>query len=399
MRPILVTVAAVCGLLLSTIPGLAAKHAFLVGIDKYDKLPAHAQLQRAINDSVSIGRVLGRLGYRVMQKKNLTRSAFNAAWQTFIDRVNPDDEVAIFFSGHGIEIDGQNYLLPRDMPNVQYGRETQVKRESISLQQMLLDLRQRGPRVSLVILDACREHPLVPPEFRSAVTKGGLAGIHAPQGTFIMYSAGAGETALDRLPTNDPNSINSVYTRKLLPLLETPGLSLPEMATRVRSEVFNLVQTVPHLQRPAYYDGVIGRYCMAGCKPGSAATAAAASGTKLASTSGAAATTTRTPTSASTTAAPTKATPEVCHVLNRSLPGTIRLRKGMKFCDKSGDNFATVARIANRFVVFDDNGIKNLTCRQGRLCAFDWPVKPLFRVRSRHDPARGISPAAQMLPR
>ena len=62
----------------------------------------------------------------------------------------------------------------------------------------------------------------------------------APNGTFIMYSAGAGETALDRLPKDDPDKVNSIYTRKLLPLLKTPGLPLHELARQLRREVHDL---------------------------------------------------------------------------------------------------------------------------------------------------------------
>jgi uncharacterized caspase-like protein len=222
-------------------------------------------LKRAVNDARSVAGTFSVLGYTVTQKQDLTRSQFNSAWQSFLDTVSPGDEIALYYSGHGIEIDGQNYLLPRNIPEVQYGREAEIKRESISLQELLSDLRRKKPRVSLIILDACRDHPLGPPELRSTTAIGGLANIPAPEGTFIMYSAGAGETALDRLPYNDPDTINSVSTRNLLPLLRTPGLSLTEMAVRVRRAVYALASPVPHLQRPAYYGGVIGRYCVAGC--------------------------------------------------------------------------------------------------------------------------------------
>jgi hypothetical protein len=81
-----------------------------------------------------------------------------------------------------------------------------------------------------------------------------------------MYSAGAGETALDRLPGNDPDRENSIFTRKLVPLLATKGLALHDMARQLRTEVIALASTVPHSQRPAYYEGVDGRYCLAGCE-------------------------------------------------------------------------------------------------------------------------------------
>jgi formylglycine-generating enzyme required for sulfatase activity len=88
----------------------------------------------------------------------------------------------------------------------------------------------------------------------------------APTGTFIMYSAGAGQTALDRLPGDDPDKVNSLYTRKLLPLVKTPGLPLPELARQLRLQVHDLAAAVSHVQQPAYYDGLIGKFCLAGCE-------------------------------------------------------------------------------------------------------------------------------------
>lgn len=378
---------------MSALPALAAKRAFLVGIDRYDNLGRDAQLQRAINDARAVSNAFQALGYRVSLHEDLTRSSFNAAWQTFLDTVQSGDEVALFFSGHGIEIDGQNFLLPRNIPNVRYGRETQVKRESIALQELLADLKRRRPRVSLIILDACRNHPLAASETRSAGASGGLANVYPPEGTFIMYSAGAGETALDRLPYNDPNPVNSVYTRNLVPLLTKPGLSLTEMAVRVRRSVYALTQPVPHLQRPAYYDGVIGRYCVAGCQANGAAVASNMTPAAVSPQPGG---------SGRQVAARARAVSPVrsaCTLLERKLDKQLTLDIGQKFCDDGAKNTATVEKIANRYVVFRVNGANRLTCRQGQLCAFDWPVKPLFRIESKADAALGITPSARMLPR
>jgi uncharacterized caspase-like protein len=99
----------------------------------------------------------------VTSSENVGRSAFNAKWQQFLDRRQPDDTVAIYFSGHGVEIEGSNFLLPRDIPNISFGQQDQLKRESLSVPELLLDLRQRKPKVTLVILDACRDNPLFSP--------------------------------------------------------------------------------------------------------------------------------------------------------------------------------------------------------------------------------------------
>lgn len=243
----------------------AKRLAFVVGIDDYVNLDSQAQLKRARNDARGIARTLGALGFTVTPLENAGRSSFNAAWQQFLGAIEPGDEVAFFFSGHGVEIEGQNFLVPGDIPKIEYGRKERIKRESLSVSELLLDVRRREPRVTLVILDACRDHPLIPPGWKSGAKPGGLAETAPPQGTFIMYSAWAGERALDRLPENDPDPTNSVYTRKLLPLLVKPGLSLTDLAKQVRREVNALAKSVDHPQTPAYYDGILGDYCLAGC--------------------------------------------------------------------------------------------------------------------------------------
>jgi uncharacterized caspase-like protein len=248
-------------------PCWGGKVAFVIGIDAYGNLSRDMQLERAVPDARAVSNVLGKIGFDVVRGENTNRSQFNALWQQFLDKVNQGDTVALYFSGHGIEIDGQNFLLPSDVPNIRSGRQEQLKREALSLNEFLLDLRTKRTQVSLVVIDACRNNPFATPESRSAGGGQGLAGIkEPPEGMFIMYSAGAGETALDRLPGNDTATQNSVYTRRLIPLLTQPGLSLPEMARQLRSDVYQLAQTAQHVQRPAYYDGLIGRYCLTTCE-------------------------------------------------------------------------------------------------------------------------------------
>ncbi len=261
---ILITVALIAG---AAQAALAEKRvALVVGNDKYANLPARAQLERAVNDARAVTQALKDVGFAVAEIEDASRSSFNAKWQQFLLTVAEGDIVAFYFSGHGIEIEGLNFLIPSDIPQIEYGRQEQIKRESIDVAQLLLDLKKRKPGVSLIVLDACREHPLIPDEFRSpGAAPGGLAKMDAPNGTFIMYSAGAGQTALDRLPKADPDAVNSVFTRKLLPLMRQKGLELTELAREVRKQVHALAATVSHAQTPAYYDGVLGKFCLAGC--------------------------------------------------------------------------------------------------------------------------------------
>jgi len=243
----------------------ANKFALVVGNNTYAHLGDRGQLQRAVDDARSVADALSTLGFEIVRGENVGRSQFNDLWQSLLNRTQPGDTVVFYFSGHGVELEGANYLLPSDIPWVSPDRQQQLKREAMSVSEFLLDLRRRTPQVSVIILDACRDNPFAPATFRSASHRGGLARMDAPEGTFIMYSAGAGESALDRLPVNDPDRTNSVFTRTLLPLLTEPGIPLPELARRVRRDVRSLAQRANHIQTPAYYDGVIGQFCLAGC--------------------------------------------------------------------------------------------------------------------------------------
>jgi len=262
----LICLAIAAGAGLSAAPALAAKRiAFVVGVDKFDNLPADAQLQRAVSDARAVAKTFEDLKYdEVISGVNVSRAEFNALWQKLLERTGKDDTVAVYVSSHGIEIDGLNYLVARDVPKLSRDRQEQLKRESLSVSELILDLRARKPRVTLLILDACRDPPFREPGTKSLVAKGGLAKMEETEGTFIMYSAAAGETALDRLHDGDTDA-NSVYTRKLLPLLKEKGLQLPQLARRLRDHVFDLAKSGGRRQFPAYYDGIRGEFCLAGC--------------------------------------------------------------------------------------------------------------------------------------
>lgn len=242
--------------------------AFVVGISKYDNLAADKQLKNAVNDAEGVSAKLTEIGFQVTKVPNLTRPAFNEKWQNILDALTRDDTFVLFFSGHGVQIDGQNYLLPRDIPYIEYGRQEQLKREAISLNELLADLStgdRPHPKSSVVILDACRDNPLIPPGYtKSASTPKGLANVPESDGIFVMYAAANNQTALDRLSSVDKAQY-SVFTRTLLPLMGRTDLSIQELGTQLKDQVWELAQSVGRKQRPTLYDGIIGRFCLPGC--------------------------------------------------------------------------------------------------------------------------------------
>lgn len=252
-------------------PAAAKRVALVIGNDNYEQV---AKLHKAVNDANAIAVTLEKSGFQVLKANNLARREMNRKLQAFASRLKAGDEALFFFAGHGVEIAGRNYLLPTDIPNAAPGQETFVTAEAVPVDQVLETIRNRGTRISILVLDACRDNPFPKTGTRNLGGSRGLARMPAPEGTFIMYSAGVGQTALDRLSDSDPNP-NSVFTRNLIPLLQQPGLSLVQAARNVRRNVQTLASTVSHIQRPAYYDEVTGDFYFSGKGPARAASPSA----------------------------------------------------------------------------------------------------------------------------
>jgi Caspase domain len=259
MRGILLTFwryAAVFCLLFALSPapaGAETRHALVVGNDSYQDLPP---LLKARNDARAVEEALRQTGFTTSLVLDSGQTPFLEAFSSFAQTINPGDVALFYYAGHGIEIDGQNYLLPTDAPDVNAGQELVLTSRAVAVSSLLETMTRRGARASIFILDACRDNP-----FRGKTTRGlggtrGLAPVSA-DGTFILYSAGTGQAALDRLSDSDSNP-NSVFTRALVPLLTTPGLSIRDITNTVRSEVRRLARTVGYDQFPAYYDEMEG---------------------------------------------------------------------------------------------------------------------------------------------
>ena len=250
-----------CGLMIVSMASgfslaYAKRLALVIGNNDYKEVN---KLVKAENDAKAVADTLKDIRFDVTLKLNLTRRNMNLAIQNFAAKIEPGDEVVFFYAGHGIEILGRNYLLATDIPNVKPGQEGFVTSEAIPANSILNIIRDKGSRISIFILDACRNNPFPSIGTRSVGSGRGLARIEPPKGAFIMFSAGLRQAALDRLSDQDTHP-NSVYTRKLLPLLRTPGLKITDMAKRLRGQVEELAKKVNHDQYPAYYDQIKGDY-------------------------------------------------------------------------------------------------------------------------------------------
>jgi invasion protein IalB len=263
-----VVVAAGLLLLCAAGQGHAEKHlALVIGNNRYTNLPSGEQLQKAVNDARAVGGALQKIGFEVIPGENLNRRALVSKLNDLIQRLDPGDTAFFFFAGHGVAVDGVNYILPIDVPDIAAGQETSLKAEALSEQYIISELTARGIRVAVVVLDACRTNPFARPGARSVGLSRGLAPPPQVQGVFSLYAASNGQAALDQLFDGDP-SPNSVFSRVLAPALTRPGMDLASLAIEVREEVARIARSAGHSQRPAYYDETIGgRVYLAATQP------------------------------------------------------------------------------------------------------------------------------------
>jgi formylglycine-generating enzyme len=245
--------------------------AFVVGIGTYDTLPDDKQLKNSVNDAEGVSVKLAEIGFQVTTASNLTRQGFYAKWLEVLNSLTEEDTFVLFYSGHGIQIRQQNYLLPRDIPPIDRQREDLVTTEAISLTGVLNDLTQgRGdkhpPKRAVVIIDACRDNPFILPGSKSIKTPSGLAKPSSTEGLFVIYSALENSVSLDRLPNDEKTVKYSVFTRVLLPLLGRQDLTLQNLSLKLKKEVSTLAKNAGRRQLPTYYDGTDGEpFCLPGC--------------------------------------------------------------------------------------------------------------------------------------
>jgi hypothetical protein len=241
-----------CIMLIALLPAqtLAARYALVIGIDDYQNVP---KLEKAVGDAEAMSSKLRTIGFTVTPVLNPDRRTLSQAISAFQRQIRPGDDVLVHFSGHGVEVDGNNLLLPADVPIPEaYDRDFLIG-EAISLTDLMQRISDTKAATKVFIIDACRDNPFSAGGKRGLGSSRGLAGTTPTTGSFVLYSAGQGQTALDGLGATDPEP-TSVYTRVLIEHLGTPGMSLTDLAKTVRKEVAEIARQVSHEQQPAYYD-------------------------------------------------------------------------------------------------------------------------------------------------
>ncbi|MFL5000069.1 MAG: SUMF1/EgtB/PvdO family nonheme iron enzyme [Xanthobacteraceae bacterium] len=200
-------------------PAAGPRFALLIGNANYPDagapLPQPPKNVRAMADE------LRRSGFDVDMKENLGRDDMQRAIEAFKQKIRPGSTALVFFSGYGLQVNRQTFILP---VNAQVWTENDITRQGIGIESLLDDMQGRGARIKLLIIDASRRNPYER-RFRAAAT--GLAPITAPTGTLIISAAAPGKAIEDE-------GANSLFIGELAKEMRTPGLTAEEIFSRAR---------------------------------------------------------------------------------------------------------------------------------------------------------------------
>ncbi|MCK5145220.1 caspase family protein [bacterium] len=184
-------------------------------------------LRNPVNDARAMKVALELLGFTVLVHENCDQKAMKRAMDEFGKLLEGHAVGLFFYAGHGIQVNGHNYLVPVD---ASLNNQNDVEYDCVRAGRLLAKMESAGTQTNIVILDACRDNPFERSWSRSARGKG-LAFMDAPSGSLIAYATSPGTTAADG------SGSNGVYTSAILQYIHTPGITIEELFKRVRRQV------------------------------------------------------------------------------------------------------------------------------------------------------------------
>jgi uncharacterized caspase-like protein len=202
--------------------------ALVIGQSNYQAVVA---LPNPANDAKAVSQLLTEAGFEVVSAADLSQTEMREKIADFAAKVaseGPDTIALVFYAGHGLQIDGENFLVPVD---VDPKREADIPLQAVRLNDILNTLNSVPSKMRIVLLDACRNNPF--PTINQSAGRGLAivdAKIGAP-GTFLSFSTSPGAEA------EDGSGADSPYTSALLLAAKEPGLSIEDTFKRVRVSV------------------------------------------------------------------------------------------------------------------------------------------------------------------
>lgn len=247
-------VAMLCALVVIAAPASAfagARLALVIGNSQYQSVPA---LDNPANDAADLAQALRGVGFEVIEERDATREAMAKAVRDFSEKLRGADVALLFYAGHGLQMNGENYLLPVD---ARIESAADVRFNTINLNDIQQEMEGTG-RANIIILDACRNNPFIEKLARGgrALATRGLGRVEATgEGSLIVFSTQPDNVALDGAGRNSP------FTAALLKHVATPGLEVRQMISRVRGDV---LQATERKQTPWDSSSLVGDVYLAG---------------------------------------------------------------------------------------------------------------------------------------
>ena len=199
--------------------------AFVIGNSDY---AGSAKLANPTNDSSAISDELKKLGFETYLFQNLKVEDVPALRKQLEERLKRNSRLVFYYAGHGVQIESKNYLLPI---NASFKNTETVANQSLYLGDILQTIKKARPRLSVVVLDACRDNPFGS-DISSSMNKGGLARVDPPTSTVIFYATRPGGTA------SDGDDKNGLFTKSLLAEFKKAELTLEVIFRRVSTSVY-----------------------------------------------------------------------------------------------------------------------------------------------------------------
>ncbi|WP_377292658.1 caspase family protein [Rhizobium sp. SG2393] len=229
MAALLRTVIIILLVAFSTAPISAAEKrvALVIGNGDYQQLP---RLLNSPADAALIEKSLRNVGFKTFLVTNGTRQDMVRSLKSFTDAIDQDTAVLVFYAGHGIQFDQENYLIPVDS---QLTSADDLPLEAFSLKLITEQISRVQPKIAVFVLDACRNNPLekASRSATGATQTRGLARATGPLGSFIAFATAPGDVATDGSNGNSP------FTRALADVITAPGLPIEQVFKRVRERV------------------------------------------------------------------------------------------------------------------------------------------------------------------
>jgi len=230
------------------------KIALVIGNSQYKNVDP---LRNPNKDAELIATKLTKLGFKVITGNDANLQQMKTLLREFVEQITHDSVALFYYAGHGIQHEGENFLLPVDA-NINDAYETEYF--SVNLNMVIAALDQASPLLSIAFIDACRNNPFKKRGlFRNGLNKslGGLAAVNSRAGSILSFATEPGNTAIDGSGKHSP------YSSALAEKIAQPGLTVQEMLNGVGLAV---MKATKGKQKPWYSSSPVARYCFAGCQ-------------------------------------------------------------------------------------------------------------------------------------